>query len=67
MKNLAIMVRNKKQLSRYAEQWVALSPKTRKIIAAAKTPKLALLVAQKKGEGDSILTRIPKRFDSYVL
>ena len=67
MKNFAIMVRNRKELSRYAEQWVALSPKTRKVIAAAKTPKEALLEAQKKGEDDPILTRIPKRFNSYVL
>ena len=67
MKNFAIMVRDRKELSRYAEKWVALSPKTRKVIASAKTPKQALLEAKKKGELDPILTRIPKRFDSYVL
>ena len=67
MKNFAIMVKDKKELSRYAEQWVALSPKTRKIIASAKTPKQVLLEAKKKGEDDPILTRIPKRFHSYVL
>ena len=66
MKNLAIMVRDRNELSRYAEQWVALSPKTRKIIASAKTPKKALLEAQKNGENDPILTRVPKRFNSYV-
>ena len=67
MKNFAIMVRNKKELSQYAQQWVALSPKTRKIVASAKNPKQALLEAQKRGENDPILTRVPKRFDSYVL
>ena len=67
MKNYAIMVKNKKELGRYAEQWAALNPKTKKIIASAKTPKQALLEAQKKGELDPILTRIPKRFDSYIL
>ena len=67
MKNFAIMVRNRKELSRYADQWVALSPKTRKVIASAKTPRKAILEAQKKGENDPILTRVPKRFDSYVL
>ena len=67
MKNFAIMVKNRKELTRYAEKWVALSPKTKKVIASAKTPKLALLEAKKKGEDDPILTKIPKRFDSYVL
>ncbi len=67
MKNNAIMVKNKKELNRYAEQWAALCPKTRKIIASAKTPKQALLGAREKGEPDPILTRHPKRFDSYVL
>ena len=68
MKNYAaIVVKNRKELERYAEQWVALSPKTRKIVASGKTPKQALLEAQEKGESDPILTRIPKRFNSYVL
>ena len=67
MKNYAIMVRDKKELSKYAEQWVALSPKTRKVIASAKTPRQALLKAKEKGEADPILMRIPKRFHSYVL
>ena len=67
MKNFAVMVRNRKELNRHAEKWVALSPKTKKVIASAKTPKKALLEAQRKGEADPILTRIPKRFDSYVL
>jgi hypothetical protein len=68
MKNYAaIVVKNRKELERYAEQWVALSPKTRKIIASGKTPKQALLEAQKKGESDPILTRVPKRFHAYIV
>ena len=67
MKNSAITVKNRKELGKYAEQWVALSPKTKKVIASAKTPKQALLKAKQKGYPDPILTRIPKRFDSYVL
>ena len=67
MKNYAIMVKNTKELKRYADQWAALSPKTRKVVASAKTPKQALLKAKAKGELDPILTRIPKNFNSYVL
>jgi len=63
----AIVVKNRKELERYAEQWVALHPKTRKIIASGKTPKQALQEAQEKGEPDPILTRIPKRFRAYIL
>ena len=54
MKNLAVMVKNRKELTQFAEQWVALSPKTKKVVASAKTPKLALAQAQKKGELDPI-------------
>ena len=60
------MVKNKKDLSKYAESWVAVSPKTRKIIASAKTPRKALEAAKKKGESDPILSRIPRRFKSYI-
>jgi hypothetical protein len=68
MKNhAAIVVKNRKELECYAEQWVALSPKTRKIIASGKTPKQALMEAQKKGELDPILTRVPKRFHAYIV
>jgi len=67
MENYAIMVKDNKELSRYAEQWVALSSTTHKIVANARTPKEALEAAKNKGESDPILTRIPKRFDSYVL
>ena len=67
MKYCAVMVKNPKELGRYAEKWAALCPKTKKILAAAKTPKQALALAREKGEADPILTRIPKRFDSYVL
>ena len=67
MENYAIMVKNNSELSKYADQWVALSSETHEIIAYAPTPKRALEEARKKGELDPILTRVPKRFDSYVL
>ena len=68
MKNyVAIVVKNRKELERYVGQWVALCPKTRKIIASGKTPKQALLAAQEKGEPDPILTTVPKRFHTYIV
>ena len=67
MKNYTIMIKNRKELDRYAEQWVALSPKTRKIIASGKTLKDAISEAHKKGELDPIMTRIPKRFNTYIV
>ena len=67
MKNFAIMVRNRKELIRYAEQWVALCPKTRKIVASGKTLKEAISAAHKKGELDPIMTRVPKRFNAYIV
>ena len=67
MENYAIMLKGKQKLSKYADRWVALSPTTKEIISSAKSPKEALKIALTKGENDPILTRIPKRFDSYVL
>ena len=61
------MVKNRIELDRYAEQWVALAPKTRKIIASGKTLKDAISEAHKKGELDPIMTRIPKRFNTYIV
>lgn len=67
MSPYAIKLRNKENLCEYADRWVALSPETKEIISAASSAKEALKLALRKGESDPILTRIPKRFDSYVL
>jgi len=67
MEVYAINVKHKEELKKYANLWVALSPKTRKVVSFSKSAKKALENAISKGEKDPILTRIPKRFDSYVL
>lgn len=67
MSPYAIKLRDNEELCKYADQWVALSPETKEIVAASQSAKEALEVALRKGERDPILTRIPKRFDSYVL
>ena len=63
----AIRLREGEKLDQYADAWVALSSKNREIICAFPSAKEALDCAKSKGEKDPILTRIPKRFDSYVL
>lgn len=63
----AIELKDKKDLKKYANKWVALSAKTRELISSAVSAKEALKIALSKGEKDPILTHIPKRFDSYVL
>lgn len=63
----AIELKNKKDLNKYANKWVALSAKTRELISSAASAKKALEIALSKGEKDPILTHVPKRFDSYVL
>ena len=67
MNTYAIKLKDAEELSKYADHWVALSPKTKEIIAWSTSAKEALELAISEGEDDPILTRIPKRFDSYVL
>ena len=63
----AIELDDKKELKKYANKWVALSPETRKVISCSSSARKALKDALSQGEQDPILTRVPKRFDSYVL
>jgi len=63
----AIKTNSREELRKYSDKWVAVSTEDKTVIACAKSPREALEKALSKGEKDPILTRIPKRFDSYVL
>jgi len=67
MNTYAIKLKEGETLNMYADKWVALSPTTREIVSFSLSAKEALESAQSKGEEDPILTRVPKRFDSYIL
>jgi len=67
MNTYAIKLKEGENLNKYADKWVALSPTTREVVSFSSSVKKALESANSKGEDDPILTRVPKRFDSYVL
>lgn len=67
MDTYAIKLKEDESLSRYADTWVALSPETREVICSSQSAKEVHRIAVSKGESDPILTRVPKRFDSYIL
>ena len=67
MNTYAIRLKETESLNNYADKWVALSPMSREIISFSSSAKRALEEALLKGESDPILTRIPKRFDTYIL
>ena len=60
---------NRELLSKkYRDKWVALESKTGRVVAAAKTAKIAYEQSQKKGVKEPVLTRIPKNYGSaYIL
>ncbi len=67
MNTYAIRLKENDNLKNYADKWVALSSETKEILAFSSSAKEALDLALAHGEKDPILTRVPKRFDSYVL
>lgn len=67
MYTYAIRLKEGQSLEQYADRWVALSPETREVICSSTSAKEVQKLAIDSGEDDPILTRVPKRFDSYVL
>lgn len=56
-----------KTLKRYSNVWLALDPKSMKVVSLSKEPKTALDQAYKKGVDSPILTRVPKDYGTYIL
>jgi hypothetical protein len=56
-----------KKLRGYSSEWVALEPKTSKVVAAGKTPKNVIEKARKKGVESPVLTKVPKDYGTYIL
>ena len=52
--------------SSYKGKWVALNNKETAVLSSGKTAKEAFTKAQKKGYSDPILTKIPKKIETYV-
>lgn len=56
-----------KTLKKYSNQWLALDPKSMKVVATGKTPKTALEKARDKGYKQPTLTKAPKDYGAYIL
>lgn len=56
-----------KILSRYSNEWVALSHDERKVMGHGETITQAVMQARKRGEKDPVLTRVPKDYSTYIL
>lgn len=53
---------------KYRDRWVALEPKSEKVVGVGKTAKLAYEKSQKHGVKEPVLTRIPKNYGAtYIL
>ncbi|OGH06697.1 MAG: hypothetical protein A2W22_02280 [Candidatus Levybacteria bacterium RBG_16_35_11] len=56
-----------KTLQKYSDVWVALEPKTLKIVATGKDTKVVLEIAKKRKISHPILTRVPENYGTYIL
>lgn len=56
-----------KILKPYSNEWVAISPKTNKVISNGRNLPKVVKEAQKKGEKHPVVTRVPKDYGNYVL
>jgi len=51
----------------FINQWIAMSPENRTIVASGLTVREALDEAKKKGIDSPILTKVPSRNQGYIL
>lgn len=56
-----------KSLKGYSSKWVALKPKTTKVVAVGSSPKIVIEKARKSGIDSPVLTRVPKDYGTYIL
>ena len=55
---------NEKQ---YGSKWIALKSGSTKVLAYGNSPKLVIKEAREKGEGNPVLTKVPKDYGTYIL
>ena len=56
-----------KSLKGYSSKWIALKPKTAKVIAVGNSLKAVIRKAREKGIDSPVLTRAPKNYGTYIL
>jgi len=56
-----------KTLQKYSDVWVALEPKTLKIVSSGKNSASVLKSAKQVGVSHPVLTRAPKNYGAYIL
>jgi len=56
-----------KTLKKYSNTWVALEPRSMKVVATGNLPKTVLKQAKEKGISYPVLTRAPKDYGAYIL
>ena len=56
-----------KLLKGYENKWVALSSDEKKVVAAAATMKTVISHAEKNGENQPVLLKVPSTAASYIL
>lgn len=56
-----------KTLKNYSNVWLALDPRSLKVIASGKKPKNVLTEAREKGIMQPVLTRAPQDYSAYIL
>jgi len=56
-----------KSLKGYSNKWIALKPKTAKVVAVSNSLKSVIKEAREKGVDRPVLTRAPKNYGTYIL
>lgn len=54
-------------LRKYRDRWIALSSDEERVVASGTSMKKVMEEAQKQGEKDAIITRVPAEFKAYIL
>ena len=56
-----------KSLKKYSNKWVALKPRSSKVVAVGRSPKVVIEKARRSGVASPVLTRVPKDYGAYIL
>jgi len=56
-----------KTLRPYADEWVALSQRSNRVVSSGRDLVKVVEEAHRKGEKHPIVTRVPKNYGNYVL
>lgn len=56
-----------KSLRGYSNKWIALKPRTSKVVAVGNNLKIVIKKAREGGVDSPVLTRVPKDYGVYIL